>query len=537
MKHIYLAIIATIFVVNLKAQSVASFDDLTLSPKSFWDGSDSSGSFKSGDFTFYNSYNKDWQSWSGFAYSNMIDVTTAGYVNQYSAITEKGYKGSANYAVCYPSPSAQLGFKTSTKATGFYVTNSTYAYLSMKNGDMFAKKFGGETGNDPDYFKLMIEALNIDGKPVDTLYFYLADFRFADNSKDYILNNWTWVDLSGLKEASNLRFSLSSSDNSWGYMNTPGYFCMDDFNGEKPFEYQPVTSAGFENMNLGTSGYYNGSDKKGDFMSGNFRFLNNYNADWVSWTGFAASSKTDTQTPGYNNQYSAITGQGVAGTPSYAVAYPAPVSTILFKDTIISGVYVTNSTYAYLSMKNGDAYAKKIGGESGNDPDFLILTIEGFNSDGASTGIVEFFLADFGYSINSNDYILDYWKWVNLTKLGRISKLEFSLRSSDNGAWGMNTPGYFCLDNLNHQVLTSSPEIQQMQTSVFPNPFNDQLVISGLKKNANVVITDISGKTMAEYFNISNNQTINNLQGLKSGIYLIRITDGENQFLSKLVKK
>src|SRR5512133_2247034 len=130
MRHIYLAIIAILFVVNLKAQSVASFDDLTLSPKSFWDGSDSSGSFKSGDFTFNNSYNKDWQSWSGFAYSNMTDVTTAGYVNQYSAITGKGYVGSANYAVCYPTPSAELVFNTTTKITGFYATNSTYAYLS-----------------------------------------------------------------------------------------------------------------------------------------------------------------------------------------------------------------------------------------------------------------------------------------------------------------------------------------------------------------------------------------------------------------------
>lgn len=536
MRHIYLAIIAILFVVNLKAQSVAGFDDLTLPPKSFWDGSDSSGSFKSGDFTFNNSYNKDWQSWSGFAYSNMTDVTTAGYVNQYSAITGKGYEGSANYAVCYPAPSAELGFNAITKASGFYVTNSTYAYLSMKNGDAFAKKFGGESGNDPDYFRLMIEALNTEGKPVDTVYFYLADFRFANNSKDYILNKWTWVDLSQLKEALNLRFSLSSSDNSWGFMNTPGYFCLDDFNGVKPFEYRSVTSADFENINLGISGYYNGSDNKGDFMSGNFRFINSYNTDWTSWSGFAVSNKTDVTTSGYSNQYSAITGKGVAGTPSYAVAYPAPVSTILFKDTVISGVYVTNSTYAYLSMKNGDAYAKKFGGESGSDPDFLILTIEGFNSDNISTGIIEFFLADFGYGSKTNDYILDTWKWVNLSKLGRISKLEFSLRSSDNGAWGMNTPGYFCLDNLNHEVPTSTHEIQQMQITVFPNPFNVQFVISGLKNKANVVITDISGKTIAEYFNISNNQTINNLQDLKSGIYLIRITDGKNQFLSKMIK-
>lgn len=532
-----MAILATFLVFNVAAQSVAKFDDLILSPGKFWNGSDSSGSFKSGDFTFFNSYNKDWQSWSGFAYSNSTDVTTAGYENQYSAITGKGNEGSTNYAVCYPVPSAEIGFETSSQASGFYVTNSTYAYLSMKNGDAFAKKFGGLSGNDPDYFKLMIEALDAYSKPVDTVYFYLADFRSIDNSKDYILNKWNWVDLSELKIANKLRFSLSSSDNSYGYMNTPGYFCLDDLNGIKPYEYKLVTSAGFENLNLGTSGFYNGSDSKGDFISGNFRFLNNYNADWYSWTGFAASSKTDTKTSGYSNQYSAITGMGVAGSPNYAVSYPSPVSTILFKDTVISGVYITNSTYAYLSMKLGDGFSKKFGGESGNDPDFLILNIEGFNSDNKSTGLIEFFLADFGYSIKSNDYILDTWKWVNLSKLGRISKLEFSLRSSDNGDWGMNTPGYFCLDNLNHEVPTVVAEMQQMQISVFPNPFTDQLVISGINSQANICITDISGKIIAEFDQISNNQSINNLQGLKPGVYFIRIIEGKNQFISRLIKK
>jgi hypothetical protein len=532
-----MALVASILVFNAKAQSVATFDDLTLSSKSFWNGSDQSGSFKSSDITFYNSYITDWASWSGFAYSNMTDVTTVGYGNQYSAITGHGYYGSTNYAVCYPAPTAIAEFKTTTKVSGFYATNSTYAYLSMKNGDMFAKKFGGASGNDPDFFRLMIEALDDQSKPVDTVYFYLADFRNADNLEDYILNKWTWVDLSALKEAKKLRFSLSSSDNSFGYMNTPGYFCLENLNGEKPYDYQPVTFAGFENMNLGTQGYYNGSDKKGSFTSGNFRFFNDYNADWASWTGFAVSAKTDVTTPGYANQYSAITGKGVAGTPSYTVVYPAPVSTITFKDTVVSGLYVTNSTYAYLSMKNGDGFAKKFGGETGTDEDYLILTIEGFDADNQPTSKVEFFLADFTYGLNSNDYIINTWKWVNLKKLGRISKLEFSLRSSDNSVWGMNTPGYFCIDNLNYEVPTSSPEIQRLQVSVFPNPFSDYLVISGIKDQAKVTVTDVSGRTIATYSNISNRQPVSGLGNLKSGVYSVKIVEGENQFISKLVKK
>lgn len=536
MKHFYTAIIATLFALNLVAQ-VATFDDLTLTKESFWNGSDQSASFKSGGITFQNSFNKDWNYWSGFAYSNTTDIVTQGYSNQYSAIAGKGFSGSKNYAICYPSPSANVKLEKSTKVSGFYVTNSTYAYWSMIKGDMFSKKFGGESGNDPDFFKLKIEALDANGFATDSIDFYLADFRFTDNSKDYILNKWTWVDMSGLKEACQYRFCLSSSDNSFGYMNTPGYFCMDNFNGEKPFDYKPVTFAGFENMNLGTAGYYNGSDLKGFFTSGNFRFENDYNAEWGSWSGFAVSAKTDAATPGYANQYSAITGKGVAGTPTYALAYPAPLSTVTFNDTVISGLYVTNSAYAYWSMKNGDAFSKKFGGETGNDEDWLILTIEGFNSNNKSTGKVEFFLADFGYSINSYDYILDSWKWIDLTKLGRISKLEFSLRSTDNGAWGMNTPAYFCIDNLNHQVPTSSPTISHVQTSVYPNPFNDQIIVSGIEEMAQVEITDISGRKVAEFNQVHNNQRIEGLGFLKNGVYFMRLIEGNKQSTSRLLKK
>ncbi len=540
MKHFYLVVLLAIFTVNqLKAQSPAKFDDLLLSAGKYWNGSDLSGSFKSGDFTFQNNFTKSqWGDyWDGFAYSNITDNKTVGYGNQYSAITGIGYEGSANYAVCYPSSYGTVNFTSPAKLSGFYVTNSTYAYWSMKNGDLYAKKFGGESGNDPDYFKLMIEALDADSKPIDTIYFYLADFRSADNSKDYILNKWTWVDLSEMKAASKVRFSLSSSDTgTWG-MNTPAYFCIDNFNGEKPYEYKSVTYANFENIDLSASGYYNGSDGKTSFASGNFRFFTEYTASWDSWSGFAVSNKTDNTTPGWANQYSAITGKGVSGSANYAVAYPNPVSTIAFKDTTVSGVYVTNSTYACLSMKNGDSYAKKFGGDSGNDSDWFLLTIEGFDSANKSTGKVYFNLADFAYSINSNDYIINTWKWVNLKSLGRISKLEFSLRSSDMGTWGMNTPGYFCLDNLNHEITTSVPEMNAVHASVFPNPFTDQIVISGFDGKASVSITDISGRKIADYTNVVANQVISDLGGLIPGIYFLKIENEGSVFTQKLVKR
>ncbi|MCK4822507.1 DUF4465 domain-containing protein, partial [bacterium] len=59
--------------------------------------------------------------------------------------------------------------------------------------------------------------------------FYLADYRFTDNSLDYIVKGWTWLDLSGFgNDVIGLQFALSSSDvGQWG-MNTPAYFALDD---------------------------------------------------------------------------------------------------------------------------------------------------------------------------------------------------------------------------------------------------------------------------------------------------------------------
>jgi hypothetical protein len=117
--------------------------------------------------------------------------------------------------------------------------------------------------------------------------------------------------------------------------------------------------------------------------------------------------------------------------------------------TTISGAYFTNTTYAYLSMLEGDSFAKQFGGVTGDDEDYFKLIIKGIDEMGEYTGTVDFYLADFRFEDNSLDYIVDEWTWVDLTSLGDVIGLEFSLESSDAGDWGMNTPAYFAMDDLN----------------------------------------------------------------------------------------
>ena len=185
---------------NNNAQ-VADFENLTLQPDTFWDGSDMSGThnagtftsiFTSGDFTFPNVFDTTWGApgyWlSGFAYSNMTDSVTSGVGNKYSSRAGGG-ENSSNYAVSQNNSSFNINNFSGFNAIQFSITNSTYAYNSMRDGDAFAKKFGGVSGNDPDWFKVTIKAYS-NGNFQDSLDFFLADFRFANNSQDYIIKDW-----------------------------------------------------------------------------------------------------------------------------------------------------------------------------------------------------------------------------------------------------------------------------------------------------------------------------------------------------------
>jgi hypothetical protein len=232
----------------LIAQTVSTFESLSLAPNSYWNGSDLSGGFSNGNAFFTNDYDTTFFSWSGFAYSNMKDSTTAGWGNQYSAITASGYNGSANYAVADEYGNAKIiltGNAAGKYVEGFYITNSTYAYLSMRDGDMFSKKFGGVTGNDPDWFKLTVKGWLNGNLKSNEVEFYLADFRFADSTEDYIVRDWQWVNLQPLGNVDSIQFFLTSSDTGqWG-MNTPAYFCLDNFTTADVANVTPVAANDF----------------------------------------------------------------------------------------------------------------------------------------------------------------------------------------------------------------------------------------------------------------------------------------------------
>jgi hypothetical protein len=200
---------------------VNDFESVALEPESYWNGSDGSGGMTFEKATFNNSYNANWGSWSGFAFSNVTDIETPGLANQYSAYVASSASSSNSYAVSYVTDNvANITFSAEVNLNSVLITNSTYAYHSILNGDEYNRKF-----EDGDWFLLTIVGHNSSDEIVSQVTHYLADYR---DSADSIVDDWTKIDLSGLKGVTKIVFHLSSSDVGEYGMNTPAYFCMDD---------------------------------------------------------------------------------------------------------------------------------------------------------------------------------------------------------------------------------------------------------------------------------------------------------------------
>ena len=177
---------------------------------------------------------------------------------------------------------------------------------------------------------------------------------------------------------------------------------------------------------------------------------------YYSWAGFCPSKSTDNadhSTTGFPGTYewSSITGSGVSGS-QYMVGFwksdevqdvPDQAGTyITYADGAYfepEEVYVTNTSYGYYTMLNGNAFSSAF-----DTDDWFRLIIHG-SRDGVETNSI-------AVSLAQGVAIADEWIRVDLSRLGIVDRIYFTMASSDTGQWGMNTPSYFCLDRLSIDI-------------------------------------------------------------------------------------
>ena len=173
-----------------------------------------------------NHYYGNWGFGGGFTYTNKTDKTTTGYSN-ISAITAKGVNGKTYLT-------AKSDAYTTARITnmqpdryefkGAWVTNTTYDYLAIKDGNDGGGIVKGPFQNG-DWFKLTAVGHKANGDEIGRVDFYLADYR---NGKKEVVSSWKWFDWSIIEDAHYITFEMSSTDNNeLSQMNTPSYFSMD----------------------------------------------------------------------------------------------------------------------------------------------------------------------------------------------------------------------------------------------------------------------------------------------------------------------
>ena len=161
----------------------------------------------------------------------------------------------------------------------------------------------------------------------------------------------------------------------------------------------------------------------------------------------------------YNNVVGG--GQELEGkSKQYAVAYcpgdnPAwgtynPVVTVMpgsDRKAQLEGVYLTNTAWVKSFATQGD---KNFGRPAFEEGSFFIVTITADNGKKVEVPLIDY--------RNKKREVVNDWKWVDLSSLGEVKTIKFSIQSSDTYA-----PSYFAMDNLHiKQDASTKPAKEQI---------------------------------------------------------------------------
>ena len=423
---------------------VVDFEDLTLEPNSSWIGADGTGQFTSSYLTLYNDYSAG--SWQGFAYTNGTDAETNSYSNLSSCVGH-GAGNSAYYVTAYigldwmggtydPIP---VGMKINTANSGNFANRGAYFCMPV----LLKKWVDREYASNHFYFKLKASAY-ANGALIGDSEIMMADFTEGNS---YMMDDWTYVDLSWIENADSLNFIAISNDTAGGWgINTPMYFCMDDFGAQNP--YPAVVD--FEEFELAPNTAWTGVPGPDDgdgspFTSSYLTFYNMNVEDWSYWEGFAYTNGTDTETFGFTNN-SAIVGHGNANSEYYVTCYMGGFlnKSSIKIDTEHSGSFENRGAYfclpTYVSKYVDDvedAHSDFAGRHS-----YFSVKVTAY-ADGTEVANREIVMADFR---EDRTYKMDDWTFVDFSWIANADSLFFEALSNDGA-----TPYYFCMDDFGAQ--------------------------------------------------------------------------------------
>ena len=231
-------------------------------------------------------------------------------------------------------------------------------------------------------------------------------------------------------------------------------------------------------------------DENGEFMLSHL--IDGEGASWGGyyWDGFCPAiggDQTDYGQPGSSGTWTTNFGGCMAGggcvinadgsvtadpNQPYFVAYysswayEGPSNQVMFMDkdgnTTFEpvGVYVCNHPWPYYGCEHGDGFGRPF-----VEGDYFELTAHGVAADGGET-TVSMNLVEF---VNGELHAANDWTFFDLSSLGEVESVYFTLNSTDVGDYGMNTAAYFCMDKFQVKGEDSAEEY----TPVIPRVTSD----------------------------------------------------------------
>lgn len=267
-----------------------------------------------------------------------------------------------------------------------------------------------------------------------------------------------------------------------------------------------------------------------------FSFVHSSLGDYDTWWGFTASNSVDNTRPEDTlaQQWSNMALGGIVldengkvktdefGMPVVSGAVPYIVgyynaymarrpNQVVFNDGNnyeLLGVYVNLNSYPYYCIEYGDAFARAF-----TNGDKFTLTFHGVSPDG-SENTLEVSLASY---TNGDLTINRGWKYVDLTSLGVVNEIYFTMESTDSGAWGMNTPGYFCLDKLMVKKAVESGVnsiLSNDNTAISYDRATKTVSVSGAEF---AVISNVEGQNV-----MSGESSTFDISSLPAGVYVVK---------------
>ncbi len=267
-----------------------------------------------------------------------------------------------------------------------------------------------------------------------------------------------------------------------------------------------------------------------------FSFVHGAITDWQTWWGFTASNSHDNSRPEntLKFQWSNMAAGGIElnedgtvkmdenGSPVINAAVPylvgfvadsmfGPGSTSLaFNDGKVHepvGVYVNLNSYTYYTIECGDAYAHAF-----RNGDSFKLIIHGVAED-ESEKTVEVEMASYS---NGDLTINRGWKYVDLSELGAVNEIYFSIETTDVGDYGPNTPCYFCMDKL----MVKAGESSSISSAATKG--------TTITYDRNLKMVNIGDAGFASVFDCTGNRVMStdsrsfSIKSLPAGVYVVK---------------